>query len=336
MKSSTPIFRKPPPLQACLAIWMQLWLFAGCANWNPEEATHRQFRFPEIRLSKDAVALEIGVAQLDEEQIADLEAFWSTLDQQTLSLSRRRQLDRNGLRVAIMSTRAPAAFNELMSPVLPDPQSLGPLGKHLASEKKLQPVSRLLVHQRISNRAGESHAVATSDAQQSLACTLRDHEGSRVITATNATGIFEVTTFPNPDGSVRLSIAPKLRQGDFRRRFSVAEGSFILDQGQATTELQPLNFDLELGVGETMLVAATWPSHFGAEEDAEGDLPGDVLFHVHQVQSDSNDIAETNDNGTQNPTGPQRVLLVRLVQTQMDDLFERSAATEQLTTTPDW
>lgn len=286
-----------------LCLFASLTIAAGCANWNASnESSSQPFVLAKSRMSPRSVGIEIAVAQLDATQAEQLQQLLRTIDQQELSLETRKQLDRNGLTCGIMSTRPPAVFHDLLEPYTPDPDSVDIAARPLALAGKLDPISRLLIHQRISNQDGEVYPVGTSDPYADLTWTVNHADQSLSGQASSARCFFDVTTFPNSDGSAILKLVPVIRHGKEVTRIEVAEGSFVMDRGQRRSNLDDIGFEIQLQTGQTLIIAANNPF---ADGGAERDLLGPILLG-----------SERSDE--------TRLLLVRLVQTQMDDLFDRS------------
>ncbi len=145
--------------------------YGGCARWDKSD-TSREFKFPQGRLASDAVALEVGIAQLDTSQRESFEHFWGLLDQQELPLAERQLMDQNGLRVAVMASHAPAILNELLSPRPLEYEDLTIVEKQMKVENRLEPKPRMVLHQRIANRDGQSHPIQTSKVHPQFSWTV--------------------------------------------------------------------------------------------------------------------------------------------------------------------
>jgi hypothetical protein len=290
-------------LLSVLTFLATLTITTGCANWNANnEPGSSKLNLNNSRMSPGSVEIEIAVAQLDSDQADDLEQLLGTIDQQKLSLDIRQQLDRNGLACGIMSSRPPATFYELLEPFVPDPETLDIAARPLALAGLLDPVSRLLLHQRISNQNGDVYPVGTSDLYDHIEWTVV-HPNHQVAGEANlARAFFDLTTYPNSDGSVTLKLSPVIRHGEKIQQISVADGSFVMDRGQRQIRLDEVGFSIQLRAGQTLVVAADKPFLDHSSENAP---LGKML------------LGSENANET-------RLLLVRLVQTQMDDLFNYS------------
>lgn len=285
----------------------------GCARWDKTDS-RSEFKFPQGRLASDAVALEIGIAQLDVSQTEVFEQFWNLMDQQELALPQRQLMDQNGLRVAIMASHAPAILNELLAPRPLEFEDLTIVEEHMMAEDRLEPKSRMVLHQRIANRNGQAHPIQTSKVHPQFRWTIRNADLQSIGTGQWVRGFFDVTTLPEGDGTVRLQFSPQIHHGEVRPSFGVANKAFFMDSSQTVNKLAELMFTLRVRPGETVVIAPT--------SDVE-DL-GSLFFGEPESASDQ-PARETNMT--------HRVLLVRVVQTQMDDLFGNSASNERLTTT---
>jgi len=67
-------------------------------------------------MNEGAVALQVAVVQVDDDQQEIVQEFWSRLDTMKLGLTDRRVADANGLRYAVMSPQCPAVLDQLLAP----------------------------------------------------------------------------------------------------------------------------------------------------------------------------------------------------------------------------
>ena len=307
-------------LPALCSILMILGL--GCAKVEPPtHQTSTSLTFPKARIAADAVGLDLGVAQLDTGQTEIFETFWGLLDQQELPLDRRRTLDQNGLRVAVMSAHAPPLLNELIEDQTIDPAVMNKFEKQLHAKGLMRPQPRMLSHQRISNREGQAHKVDTSEVHGEASWIVRSGESQTVGFGKLVHGVFSITTYPQGDGSVRLVILPEIHHGQSRPRIGAGQGSFLIESTQHVTPIDELKFEVSLRSGESLVIAPT-------KDVSE---MGKILFGSQQPRAGLSDLDK---NIPDKPVPSHRMLLIRVVQTQMDDLFSNSNVNEKLTTNP--
>jgi hypothetical protein len=295
-----------------------LMTLGGCARWEARwekvEAKTGGIKFPKGRLSPDSVVLEIAIAQLDDSQTLSFEEFWSSLDQQKLELSVRQRIDQNGLRAAIMASYVPATMQRLIEPRPVELESLDLVEQQMAEKSLLEPKPRVLVHQRITNHDGEKYPIQTSEVFPEFSWTVRCDGLESFTTGKLVRGIFEIVTLPQGDGSVRLRITPQVHHGVVRPTIGVAERAFFFDSMQSVNRISELTLDVTMRPGETLVIAPT----------ADVQDLGELFFGMP--------AAATGENNTPGHL-THRMLMVRVVQTQLDDLFGNSANQAKLTTT---
>jgi len=293
----------------------------GCAKIEPP-VKKTSLTFPQSRIAVDAVGLDIGVAQLDSGQSETFETFWGLLDQQELSLERRRVMDQNGLRVAVMSSHAPPQLNQLVDPQEIDPDLLNKFERQLFAKGLMRPQQRMLSHERISNREGQTHKVTTSEVHQEASWVIQSGNKQTAGSGKLVRGVIAVTTYPQGDGSVRLIVRPEIHHGHSRPRIGAGQGSFLIESSPFIAPLDELKFELDLRSGESLVIAPT--------KDVS-DM-GKILFGSDQTES----LTDLDSAVPSKPVATHRMLLIRVVQTQMDDLFSNSNLNEKLTTTPNF
>ena len=208
----------------------------------------------------DAVGLEIGIAQLDTDQTGAIDRVWRALDQQELSLETRQQLDKHGLKAAVMSQRPPSDFESLVNPRQVVLEELDGFHRQLYLKGKLKASERMLVHDRISNRQGESHAIPTSQVHPSLSwiietpATHGSRETSIEQSAENVRGVIDIRTYPQGDGSVRVVVQPQIHHGDVTQQYGATASGFKFNQQQTIAAPESLEFDVSLRSGETLVI----------------------------------------------------------------------------------
>lgn len=304
-----------------IAILVLIASVGGCAKWD-QPPKKSGLVLPKGRVAADAVGIELGVAQLDSTQTETFEEFWTDLDQQELPLELRKRLDQNGIRAAIMSPSPPAILRALLEPKPIKLDELTELEKQLHEEGLLRKKNRMITHERVSNREGQVRSVTISDHHPEASWIVRNGDKQTVGFGKSVQGLFSVTTYPQGDGSVRLVVQPEIRHGESRHRIGVVEHSFLMSRSQAVTKVDDLKFDVTLRPGETMVLAPT-------SDIAE---MGKLLFG-NSVASEAG--GAPHNASIANPTTlTHRILMVRVMHTQMDDLFSDSNLVEKLTTTP--
>ncbi len=286
--------------------------FAGCGSVGLSR-NEGGSNLPQGRLAVDSVALEVGVLQLDDSQVSQFEEYWMTLDQQKLPLSQRKLLDRNGLRVGLMPSQPPAIFNQLCEPRPVELEVLNQVEQQMAAQGRLDPQSRLVEHQRIVRRANDAYRIETSEIFPEYQWSVMTDRDTINGADTHVQGAFEVLVFPQGDTSVRLRLTPRINQGEVQNMIDADAGGFAFDRKQLGQRINQLTFEVVLRPGETVLIAPT--------SDLQ-DL-GKLLFGV--AESAPEDSGQTPSHLT------HRVLMIRLLQSQWDDLFDNRKSQTPLT-----
>lgn len=228
----------------------------GCKEWNPK-TEHHGWNVPTVPASIDTVRLEVGVAQLEESQQKGMTALWRALDFQKLPLDVRRELDEYGLKVAVMSSRPPAVFGELMKPGKVDHEKLNEFDRQLFLRGLLKPTERLIGHTRVSSRQGQAYPVMTSDTFAFYSWTAPSELGAQPQSGENVRGCFSISTYPQGDGSVRVMIVPEIHHGKHQKRYGSTEHGFKYETAQQVQQLDAIRFDVDLRVGETLVIGPT-------------------------------------------------------------------------------
>ena len=358
----------------------------GCESFRQPQDAYQPPTLPNSRIAHDAVGLEIGIAQLDTNQTEAIGRVWRSLDQQELSLEARQQLDKHGLKAAVMSQRPPSDFESLVNPRQVVLEELDGFQKQLYLRGKLKASERMLVHDRISNRQGQSHSIPTSQLHPSLSWVIetpatRDRQQASVEkSAKNVRGVFVIRTYPQGDGSVRVVVQPQIHHGDVTQQYGATAHGFEFKQRQTVHAAESLEFDVSLRSGETLVIGPTAevtrlghlffgeidPSQDESLTAAADELIAQASLNVDPESQqerlpeldideskfdsivgalDINEIDKSLRNlvepglepsKRQKPKPLHRLLLIRVVQTQLDDLFDRQDTADPLSTSKEF
>lgn len=272
-----------------------LWKSEGWLDQRPEADAGERLQLPASRMAKESVTLEIAVGQLDLEQQEDLGQLWQEVDQQALPIEVRQRLDQNGFLAGLIASQPPAILNRLLQEKEVDTSGMEKWQIEFIERGNQTTVPRLILHQRVQNGLGENHCVPVSDTTSQASWVLKDGTRQTAAEGEQARGYIQLRTYPTGDTGVRLVVTPEIRFGQPKARFGVAEGSFTYSARQSTQILEELKFETQLKPGQTLVL--------GANRQLS-DLGG-FLFGP----------SEAGGFG-------QRLILVRLVHSQRDDLFE--------------
>ena len=366
--------RKSLPQRATISAIVLLGLLLGTGCKSVEESTPLDFSLPGVGMNEGAVALQVAVVQVDNDQQEIINEFWARLDTMKLGLTDRRIADTNGLRYAIMSPQRPAVLDQLLEPRELDISGLTDIQKQMASQGLLESPSRLLHHQRIENDTGEEFEIPVSDYYQQKDWSIVDKHGRTESGSGELVKAFiQMTTFPQGDGSVRLVVEPEIHHGRPQQRYDVSQRTFLFSESQIEARIEPLKFHIDLQPGEALIIAPTPQTNFNTAQtddslalETPAQTIGDLFFGQTPIASAQAFPAQQNRGPSQliesafaeldeqfaassdgnagaevttvaQPPQPQvkplcRFLMVRLIHSHADDLFDRSSSLQRLTT----
>jgi hypothetical protein len=279
--------------------WLFFALLAGvvgaCAPLVQE--TPRPSRLPPVKLAPDAVVLDAAFVRLPIKDQASYDEIWQAADELALPAELRRTLAWNGLRVGRFGQQLPARLRELLdTPLRPleNPEEAASGDATFGSTR-----------QHLSVRSGQRTNLKTSEPYAHLSVLWSEDGQIRGHTLTDASCLLVLRAFPQGDGRVRFTLVPEIEHGAPRTRWVRGEGMLIQQTGQERLVFQRLEVEATLAAGEWLLVTTT-PQLMGL---------GAAFFA----------------QGTE-PASHRRMLLVRLSQTQYDDLFAPEQTSAPLAT----
>jgi hypothetical protein len=163
--------------------------------------------------------------------------------------------------------------------------------------------------QRLQLRAGKTKRIPVTSAACGEDVLLVTEEGAvRAVRIEKPQGLFEVRGEPLGDGRVRLEITPEVEHGEPKQRWAGVQGSWVARMDREHQIFDNLGFETVLSPGQTLLITGT--------SEAKG--LGRHLF----VPCDSS-------------TDDRSIILLRLAQTQWDDLFSDPTTMTPLTPVAD-
>jgi hypothetical protein len=280
-------------------VWLGVGLLAagvgGCAPLIQESP--RPSRLPPVKLAPDAVVLDAAFVRLPVKDQAGYDEIWQAADELSLPAELRRSLAVNGLRVGRFGQQLPAKVRELLdTPLRPleNPDEAASGDATLGSTR-----------QHLSVRSGQRTNLKTSEPYPHLSVLWTDDGQIRGATLTDASCLLVLRAFPQGDGHVRCTLTPEIEHGPPRTRWVRGEGMLIQQTGQERLSFQRMEIEATLAAGEWLIVSTT-PQMVGL---------GAAFF----------------GQGT-GPASHRRMLLVRLSQTQYDDLFAPEQTSAPLAT----
>jgi hypothetical protein len=260
----------------------------GCSTWSATTVPE----LPIPRLPHDSVVLEAAFVRVPSGHPVD--GLWQKTDEQLFDSDTRRNLTANGIRCGVVGTQLPDELRDLMSAARRD----HPLGEG----ESLSTDSVTAVYRKLQNRSGERSDLIVVPEITGRKVVLFSEEGRiRAETFNEGQALFAVRSYPSGDGTVRVELVPEIKHGEVKHQWVPGNGTLRHDVGRQTSAFDPLRVSAVLSPGQTLLVTSS--------DEPKG--IGSLLF-----------VRGTGE------TSERLILLIRLAQTQYDDLFapEQTAA----------
>jgi hypothetical protein len=270
-------------------------LVCGCATLEmPEKET----KLPTPLLPPDSVRLEIDFVRVRSEWNSVLPELWQSVDEQHFDPDVRRHLADNGLRCGVIGNQLPMILRELLNTEKP---TLEQIASGLDPDE-----SHVFANSReILSSAGRPHKiVAAPRIREQTVLLVKEQNRVRAMDFAQAQGLFSLKTEPLGDGRVRLQLTPTVEYGDRRNRIVPGQGSFLIDAARESKQFDLLRVAAVLSPGETLVLSATT------------DIKGIGGWYFGNAQGDR----------------IRAVMLVRLAQTQSDNLFSTAGTNRPLAT----
>lgn len=266
-------------------IAFSLFGMCGCMQIWPNMADD-DISLPAARMSPDSVVVEVAFVYVpldgDED---DLDEIWSEVDEQVLPSETRRSLNENGLRAGLIGSQLPNKLQQLLESQQERADEVQRMPSGEGDEVATQ-------QRRIHSRAGHrAEIVATGDLEEAVVL-MNDDGKVRGKRYADAQSTFSLRTFPQGDGSVEIELTPEVHYGVAKARWRGFEGSFKMETSREREVFAKQRIKATLSPGQTFIVSG---------DDAG---LGRLFFSDTSTEGDE-----------------RRVLLLRLAQTQHDDLF---------------
>jgi hypothetical protein len=188
----------------------------------------------------------------------------------------------NGLRAGVVGSQLPSELRTLLE-ANHDPLAIKGAGT---------PDDVTASQRQLQSRAGKRGVILTGGAVERMTLLLHEQGNVSGEQYKQAQCLLAVRSFPQGDGRVRLELTPEIEHGDARQRWVGQEGAFHVEASKDRKVIESLKLDLILSPGEVLAISCT-PEQKGL---------GKQFF-------------------APNAGGEQKLLLIRIAQTQYDDVF---------------
>ena len=264
----------------------------GCAPFQPK--TDRS-PLSAAQMAPNSVTLDVFFVRCPYGDVVANEQLWQEIDEQQIPREVRRRLTANGFRAGVISGQMPITLSQLLelkgnttpmgSAQTTELAEVGSEEGPMWSHKQLRP------HKRIE--------LITSEIYPELPVLVPGPDGVAGETYEKAQGVVAVRAIPEKDGRVQLEVVPELHHGDVQRNISSSQGAWRIDMARPRIAFDDMALSTQLAPGH-MIVLSCLP-----------DRPGSLGHHF--LTTDSSGSLE------------QKLLVLRLSQTQHDELFEPTA-----------
>jgi len=274
-----------------MRIGLGLLLLATAASCTMVHAPGKSPLAPP-QMSPDSVALDIFFVRFPFGREDANGPLWQVVDEQHFSAESRRQLTKSGFRVGVITGQIPTALSQLLELTdAPPPSGDGAQEVSLAA---MQSAPRA-VRRHLQCRAAQRMEVLASEVYDELPVLISEPGGLCGQTYAKAQGVLALKTHPQSDGRVRIDLSPELHYGDPKQRFVGDQGTMRLEAGRSRRVFEELALSATLAPGDILILGSL--TH----------RPGSLGHHFF-----------TTVEGGQRE---QKLVLVRLAQTQHDGLF---------------
>lgn len=271
---------------------------SGCAQWKKTSAAEQDSLdgpspLPVQRMSADSVVLEVTTVRVPPD-VAEIDGvdwntrLWQQLDETSIPRDVRQRLADNGMRAGVASTRLPPMLEQWLS----RQEEL----QELASQSGRTAYQAAVSHQRWQTRLGQAKRFPLSSQQESVAW-IMNRDGYLVGRSFEQAQMqAEIKTFPHPDGKARIDVVPMIEHGIPKQKVDVSQQAYVWTMERERKAFDELRVSSNLIAGQTLVLTQT-PDDSGLGH----------LFFSERTGDESN----------------TKILLIRLAQTQLDDLFTR-------------
>jgi hypothetical protein len=272
-------------------------LLCGCSPWlhapNPDKP------LPTAPMANDTVVLEVAFVHLTPDDHAREAATWRQLDEQALPVELRLNLAANGMRAGVAASQLPQELRDLVERTSKD-LATAPAGDDVTSAE----IASLSRNRRMQVRAGRRGKIVVSNQLPHISVLAKDEQGQVQGSAfDDAQCLFSLMAQPSGDGRTTLQLTPEVEHGELKNRWVPVDGALMNQVGKSRRVYDQLRMELPLSPGQTLVISAT-------------DEPSGLGQHFFTLKE---------------PTPRRTMLLVRVAQTQQDDLFVKPRELEELT-----
>ncbi len=270
----------------------------GCASWTRESSSEAEAGAGLLKSNllsarsknPDSVIIETVLVRFPASSTEDLEEVWRLCNETFADLPLRQRLDLNGLRCGVIMGELPSIIRTQIEETS-NRQTTDAI-EHAGLATDVDNRMR-----RLQCRAGRRKDLLVKPDVTGPLTVLTTRDGKHVCGETyqRATVLFDLRANPHGDGSATIELTPEIQHGEHRQVFVTSEFGTRPEMRRALQNWSEMKISARLAPGQILVLSSTSPAK----------ALGSTFF-----------VTQNADH-----TDERVMLLVRLAESQLDDLF---------------
>jgi hypothetical protein len=291
------MLQAPTKIALCSLV---LWCVSGCASVYRSAPRTAAPPGPEsVSFDIYTIRVPLGDAEING-------SMWSEIDEQQLPVELRRQLAANGFRAGVVGNHLPLKLEQLLQLRDQAPAKVEIGGTVTDFENEPQVRQRFL--QIMAGHPANIICMGEHSRHAELSVLVRGADGQvNGRTYRKVLGLLGIKAFPQGDGRVRLEVVPELEHGDAARRYEPSDGAMRVEFSPPHEKFELMRMESMLSPRQLLLI------------NRRPDRPRSLGYQFF--------------TDTKGAKAEQKLLLVRLVLSRYDNLFDTNVP--PTTTMPD-
>lgn len=277
-------------------VWAGCWallalgICQGCAQWSREAEVDPAPLLPPPQKSLDSVVVETVLVRFSANKVDPLQTVWRDVDESIFDIEFRELLDKNGLRAGVLLGELPQVIREQIQQTSyqQNTDALEHAGLAADVDNKMR---------KLQCRSGRRKDLIVRREVRDELTVLTTLDGRTVSGETylQPAVLFDLRAVPHGDGQATIELTPEIQHGEHRQSFVSTEFGVRPEMRRSQQTWHQLKIGTRLHPGQILMVAGTQPSK----------ALGRAFFTTKTAEQTEEHV----------------VLLVRLAETQLDELF---------------
>lgn len=263
---------------------------AGCAQWSADRETGGTASLlPPPSKSLDSVGIETVLVRFADDRSTQLDSMWGMVDETIFDIQFRELLDKNGLRAGLLIGELPKVLREQIDETAHDQNTdaMEHAGLVADADNKMR---------KLTCRAGRrKDLIVRREVNDPLTVLTTMDKVVSGETYERPAVLFDLRARPHGDGRATVELTPEIQHGDQRQSYVSTESGFRPELTRAQKSWPELKLSVKLSPSQILVVSGTQPTK----------ALGNAFFKTRLADGSHENV----------------VLLVRLAETQLDDLF---------------